>query len=379
VRRWSDAIEGRHPPRDPRREPLAIGLLTGEGIGAEVIGAALTVLGAVAAERGLELAPAEPPSVGYAAEGGSLSEATAEFCRTTFGAGGAVLAGPHGGRWVYELRRRFDLFCKISPLRPPPELGCTGPISPRELRDVDVLVVREQRGGVYQGRWGESVARDGDRIAEHSFCYRQRDVRRILRIAAKLASWRRGRLAVIVKDGGIPTISNLWRDCAVETAEDGLALEVVDIDHAVYRMLRHPRDLDVVVAPNLFGDVLSDAGGALLGSRGITHGASFDSARAAVYQTNHGAAHALAGSDRANPAGQLLAAATMLRESFGLTEEAGLIERALAKAWRDGWRTEDVAEPGCRVVGTGEMADRVAEAVAHASQEVDAGSPVARP
>lgn len=368
TRLWTEAIEGRHAPPDPRGR-LRVGVLPGEGVGPEVIQAATGVLEAASAERGLELAIAEAPANTH---GQGLSEAEAEFCRDTFAAGGAILAGPHGGRWVYELRGRFDLFCKISPLRPPPEIGAIdAPISPRELTDVDLLVVREQSAGVYQGRWAEAVTPDGERVAEHSFSYRQREVRRILEVAATLASWRRQRLAVITKDAGIPSISGLWRDCAAEAEMDGLAVEMLDADHAVYRMLRHPRELDVVVAPNLFGDVLSDAGGALLGSRGITHGASFDSARAAVYQTNHGAAHDLTGSDRANPAGQILAAATMLRESFGLSGEARLIEWALARVWADGWRTEDVAESGCRVVGTREMADRVADGVAAVARESD--------
>jgi 3-isopropylmalate dehydrogenase len=125
--------------------------------------------------------------------------------------------------------------------------------------------------------------------------------------------------------------------------------------------------MDVIVAPNLFGDVLSDAAGALMGSRGITHGGSFDSAGAAVYQTNHGAAHDLAGSDRANPAGQILAAAMMLRESFELSTEAEMMERALGSAWAAGWRTADVAEPGCRVIGTREMAERVADLLGEAA------------
>jgi 3-isopropylmalate dehydrogenase len=375
MRHWTEAIEGRHPPAAPGDQPIRIALLPGEGIGPEVIQAATAVLDAVAAERGFEIAYSDGGSAQAAADRRGLPEATDEFCRTAFAAGGAILAGPHGGRWVYELRRRFDLFCKISPLCPSPEIGqIDAPISPGELSDVDMLVIREQSAGVYQGRWGETVSRDRGRIAEHSFSYGQREVRRILEIAARLASWRRRRLAVIVKDGGIPSISSLWRDCTAEISKDDLAVEVLDGDHAVYRMLRHPRDLDVIVAPNLFGDILSDAGGALLGSRGITHGASFDSARAAVYQTNHGAAHDLAGSDRANPAGQILAAATMLRESFGLASEGALIQRALARAWRDGWRTEDIAGPGCRVVGTREMAERVADSLAKVAQEADVGA-----
>jgi 3-isopropylmalate dehydrogenase len=357
-----------------------VGVLPGEGSGPEVIRAALVVLSAVAAERDLELVPTEGPAPTRVSSHAGLPEATADFCRDTFAAGGAVLAGAHSGRWVYDVRRRFDLFCKISPLRPAGELGMfEATISPGRLDGVDLLVVREQIAGIYQGSWGESVSRGAGRIAEHSFSYTEREVRRILATAATLARWRRGRLAVIVKDAGIPSISSLWRDCANEAVEDGMTLEVVDVDYAVYRMLRDPETLDVIVAPNLFGDVLSDAGGALLGSRGITYGGNFDAARAALYQTNHGAAHDLAGRDRANPAGQILAAAMMLRESFGLVTEAELIERALVGAWRDGWRTEDVAEAGCRVIGTREMADRVAEGVGALSVQTTPGAAPRRP
>ena len=365
IRRWSAAIEGRHPVDGTANARVKIGALPGEGVGPEVVQAALVVLSAVASERNIEISLREaPPAADGPFEGRGLTEPEAAFCRDTFAAGGAVLAGAHGGRWVYEIRRRFDLFCKLSPIRPASDLGAIdAPISPSRLADVDFLVVREQRGGLYQGKWAESATREG-RVAEHSFSYAESEVRRIIAVATVLARWRRGRLALVVKDGGVPSISALWRDCARELVGDDLDLEVLDVDYAVYRMLRDPADFDVVVAPNHFGDLLSDAGGALLGSRGNTYGGNFDAARAAIYQTNHGAAHDLAGSDRANPVGQILAAAMMLRESFGLEVEAAMIERAITKAWRDGWRTEDVAEPGCRVVGTREMGERVAECVA---------------
>jgi 3-isopropylmalate dehydrogenase len=373
---WSEAIEGRRPPRVPPGRQITVGVLPGEGIGPEVVRAAVGALQAATVERGLELLLTEP---GDGSHGGSgetgLKESVARFCEETFAGGGALLAGAHGGRWVYDLRRRFDLFCKISPLRPPAGIASgQGGFSPDRLADIDLLVVREQTAGVYQGRWSESVSRDEGRVAEHSFSYTEREVRRLIEVAARLARSRRGRLAVVVKDAGIPSISSLWRDCALEIAADELVLEVLEVDYAVYRMLRHPLTLDVLVAPNLFGDLLSDAGGALLGSRGITFGGNFDSARAAVYQTNHGAAHDLAGSDRANPGGQILSAAMLLRESFGLGEEAERIETALATAWRDGWRTPDVAEPGCRVIGTVEMGERVAERVVQLAGEGEIGT-----
>jgi 3-isopropylmalate dehydrogenase len=136
-----------------------------------------------------------------------------------------------------------------------------------------------------------------------------------------------------------------------------------NVDLAAYRLLQHPRELDVVVAPNLFGDVLADLGGVLLGSRGLSFSGNFAAGGASVYQTNHGAAHDLAGKDRANPVGQVLSLAMLLRESFGLAAEAALVERAVAEVYRLGFRTDDVAEAGCRAIGTREMAERIAAAV----------------
>ena len=361
----SDAIEGRLMP-GATGGAVRVGVLPGVGSGPEVVETAMTVLRAACEGTGREPAiEYAPPESAVGGADGALSEAVAEFCRDTFAAGGAVLAGAHGGRWVYELRRRFDLFCKLSPIRPAPELDAVaGPISPAALNGVDMLVVREQSGGVYQGRWSETETEDQGRLAEHSFSYGQRQVRRVMRIAAELARRRSGRLAVIVKDGGVPSVSRIWRACAEEVADEVPRLTVMDIDFAVYELLRAPQDLDVILAPNLFGDIVCDAGGALLGSRGITFGASFDAGRAAVYQTNHGAAHDLAGTDSANPAGQILATAMMLRESFGMGREAASVEAALRAAWADGFRTADVTEAGSRLVGTREMGERVAERIA---------------
>jgi 3-isopropylmalate dehydrogenase len=362
---WAESIAGRHPPGPPDGGPVRAGVLPGEGIGPEIVAVATAVMAAACRSGGRELELRDGPPPIAPGAGGSLSEAAADFCRDTFAAGGAVLTGPHGGRWVYELRARFDLFCKLSPLRPSPELDAVpGPIRPAALAGVDILAVREQSAGVYQGRWGESDVRRDGHVAEHSFAYARTEVRRILEVAAALAARRRGGLSVVVKEGGVPSISSLWRECAEQLAGGaGLDLDVLDIDFAVYRLIHEPEAFDVVVAPNLFGDVLADAGGALLGSRGLCYGGSFDAGRAAVFQTNHGGAQALAGSDRADPVGQVLAAAMMLREAFALDSEARSIEDAVAAAWREGWRTEDVAEPGSRVVGTREMGERIAERV----------------
>jgi 3-isopropylmalate dehydrogenase len=367
-RRWSRHVVAATEDAEDRRGPLTIGLLPGEGIGPEVIGAAVTVLRALESAGNLPCQVLTGGAIGLPAArecGEALSREVIDFCADIFADGGAVLAGPGGGRFVYELRRQFDLYCKLSPLVPHPALRRAGRVRPDHTGTVDILVVRECVAGVYQGRWTEMTDALGERTASHEFSYSETQVRRILQAAGLIAQERRGELTVIVKPGGIPTISRLWSECARDVARElSICLREIEIDYAVYHLIQDPQLLDVVVTPNLFGDILSDAGGVLLGSRGLCHAGSFSPAGAAVYQTNHGAAHDLAGTDRANPVGQILAMAMLFRESFGLDGQARLIEAAVGDVWRHGYRTRDVAEPGCRIVGTREMADRVADATA---------------
>lgn len=346
-------------PSGPDRAAGArvVGVLEGEGVGPEVIGVSLQALAAL---EGCGLAPVEvrcgPRDPGF--------EEASAFCAGIFQAGGAVLSGPFGGRFVYDLRRRFDLFCKLSPLKPSAALRGASRLRPEFLAGVDIVVVRENTGGVYQGRWGETSG-PGGRVAEHSFSYGEAEVRRILAVGARLAASRRGRMTVIVKPGGVPSVSRLWCDCAADAAcAAGVELANLDADYAAYRLVQHAHDLDVIVAPNMLGDILIDLGAVLLGSRGASFSGNFSPAGDAVYQTNHGAARDLAGTGRANPAGQVLSLAMLLRESFRLDGAASLLEAALEDAWLRGFRTFDVMAPGATVVGTAEMGDRIAESVA---------------
>jgi 3-isopropylmalate dehydrogenase len=354
--------------RPETREPIVIGVLPGEGIGPEIVAAGLTVLDAVQESSELTVDVRQGGAIGIEAaalHGAALSHDAITFCEDVFTDGGAVWAGAGGGRFVYDLRKRFDLFYKVSPLRVHDELVGASRFKPAHVGGVDLLLVRETLSGLYQGSWTLEGEPGNGRRATHSYDATEHDVRRVLDVAAGLAASRSGRLAVVVKRGGAPAISALWDECAVEAAlVHGLNPTLLDVDFAAYHLLQHPHELDVVVAPNLLGDVLTDIGGVLLGSRGLTYGASFSATSAAVYQTNHGSAYDLAGTDRANPAGQILALALLLRESFGLRHEATLIEDALRAAWRDGWRTFDIAEAGSTVVGTREFAQRTAERVA---------------
>ena len=191
-----------------------IGVLEGTGIGPTVINSALQVLKSVEQVLGLKFEVRLGGLIGEDAIkecGQWLPEDTVDFCADIFHRGGALLNGPGGGRYVYDLRRRFDLFCKFVPVQPPPELASAGRISPQFLKNVDMLIVRDNIGGVYQGRWGDR-ATDQGRVAEHSFSYSEGEVRRLVEVAARAAANRRGNLQVIVKEGGVPTITALWRD-----------------------------------------------------------------------------------------------------------------------------------------------------------------------
>ena len=350
----------------PNKRPL-IGVVEGSGIGAEVIGGALRVLAAAEQACGFKCELRHGGLIGEEAEkqlGTSLPETTAQFFTEIFSRNGAILNGPGGGRYVYDLRKRFDLFCKFVPVCAFPQLARNAPeIANDNLHPLDMLIVRDNIAGAYQGQWTLRETKSGQ-IAEHSFQYTDLQVQRLAEVAARAAAARRGKIHVIVKDGGLPAVSALWRQVSVaEAAKHNVQAVFMNIDLAAYEFIRNPAQFDVVLTPNLFGDILVDIAGALVGSRGVTFSGNYNGSGNAVYQTNHGCAHDLAGADVANPGGQILSLAMMLRESFGLHQAAALIENALAATWQDGWRTADVAEPGCRVLGTHAMAEQVAQHV----------------
>ena len=260
------------------------------------------------------------------------------------------------------MRRRFDLHYKLNPLRSYPELARTGRLK-QTAQPIDILVARENLGGIYQGVETERLSSD-DRNVVHTFVQGEKSVRALLKVAARAAQERRGMLTVVGKESGLPMIHALWRRCAMEAGENfGVRTTVLDIDYAAYKLLQEPEWFDVIAAPNCFGDILSDLGGLLAGSRGLTFGGSFSAEGAAVYQTNHGAAHDLAGTDTANPVGQIFSAAMMLRETFQLPEQAQLIEDGVKAVWRAGWRTRDLQEPGCRIAGTRKFGELLAEEI----------------
>ncbi|HVN83344.1 MAG TPA: isocitrate/isopropylmalate family dehydrogenase [Candidatus Binatia bacterium] len=347
-------------------DPRLIGVIPGEGIGPEVIEAALAVLAAVTQATGsqIDVRRLEPDNPD---RGGCPPLNYADFCDTIFAANGAVMSGPMGGRSVYDLRARFDLYCKLVPLRPSASLDDVAIVRPDRLREVDVLIVRENVGGLY---FGESGRREDGRLAHHHFSYHADQVTRIVDVAAKLARGRRGRLSVVIKPGGLPDVSALWREVAEAVARDGgITLELLEVDNAAFQLVADPRRFDVVAAPNLFGDILADAATVLLGSRGMSYSGNFGPDRRAVYQTGHGAAHDLAGSDRANPIAQILSLAMMLRESLDLTREAWAIETAVEHVVASPVRSQDIAGPESVVVGTRALGECIAAAAVRSLEQ----------
>lgn len=364
--RLTAALSGWAQP--PRGEPgrALVGVLVGEGIGPEIVAAAEDVLGVLerCGSRPLELR--RGGEIGKAAErcsGRALTEEVAAWCEALFADGGALLCGPGGGRFVYELRARFDLFCKLTPVRPEAALRDAGALRPDAVESVDLVIVRENTAGLYFGeeRFGEGPP-DGDEVL-HTFRYAAGEVRRILAVASALARQRRGRLCLVVKPSGIPEMSRLWiREFEACTAGLGLERAILEIDNAAYQLVASARSFDVVVAPNLFGDVLGDVAALLLGSRGLSYSGNFNASGFAVYQTGHGAAHDLRGRDVANPIAQIRAAGMMLRESFGMLGAAAALDRAIGRTLAAGFRTPDIAALDSKVVGTREMGRRIAEA-----------------
>jgi 3-isopropylmalate dehydrogenase len=352
-------------PKFPARAAL-IGVLPGEGASPEAVDAALAVLRAADEKLGLGLRFEHGGRIGtqsFQDCGRYLSDEVATFCGDIFSRGGAILAGAGGGRFVYDTRKRFDLYYKINPIRSFPELK-----GGRRLvleREVDLLVVRENKSGLYHGE--DVVHRDeqGGRVVRRTFECVESDVRRLLRAAAARARSRTGRLAVVCKQAALGAVDQVWREVAAEEAgAAGVNLTCLDIDLAAYRLVQEPETFDVIATANCFGDVLADLGGVICGGRGTTYGASFSESGSGVFQTNHGAAYDLAGTDQVNPVGQILSGGLLLAEHLGRSDGFALIEGAVRRVWGEGWRTADLRGHEGRVLGARAFTDRVVAAVA---------------
>ena len=340
-------------------------LLPGDGIGPEVVAEGRKMLEAIAERYGHEFTFEEHLIGGCAIdeEGTPLSDETLEACR----AADAVLLGAVGGpRWddptapvrpeqgLLRLRYGLELFANLRPVTVFPELVASSPLRPERLAGVDILVVRELTGGIYFGKPRLRERANGGERAVDTMVYTDSEVRRVTRLAFRLAEGRRRKVTSVDKANVLET-SRLWRQVVEEVAAEfpNVELEHQLVDSAAMRLIQSPASLDVIVTGNMFGDILTDEASVLAGSLGMLPSASLGAGTLGVYEPIHGSAPDIAGKGIANPIGTILSVAMLLRNSLGLEEEARAVEQAVAQALREGARTADLG--GENPLSTGEM------------------------
>ncbi len=338
-----------------------IAVLAGDGIGVEVTAEAVRALEAIAARFGHSFA-FEPALLGGAAidaTGEPLPAATLEICRRA----DAVLLGAVGGpRWsapdakvrpeqgLLALRKALGLFANLRPVVPHPAVLDASPIKPELLQGVDIMVVRELTGGIYFGAKSRSATEASDLCR-----YDVTEIERVVRLAARLARGRRGRLTSVDKANVLET-SRLWRsvvDRVLPAEFPDVSFEHMLVDAAAMHLLRRPRDFDVIVTENMFGDILTDEASMLAGSLGVLPSASLGAGeRGGLYEPIHGSAPDIAGLGIANPYATVLSAAMLLRYSLKLEREALALEAAVSAALVGGALPADIASPGTAAVST---------------------------
>ena len=345
-------------------------VLPGDGIGPEVTAAAVAVLKSIGHKHGHDFRFSTQLMGGAAidATGEPLPDATLDACRRA----DAILLGAVGGpKWsdpsakvrpeqgLLALRQALGLYANLRPVRPHPVAMGASPVKPHLLAGVDLLVVRELTGGLYFGEKQRHADRASD-LCEYSVA----EIERVLRRGFGFARARRGKLASVDKANVLET-SRLWRETAIRLGRDefpDVALEHHLVDSMAMYLIARPRDFDVVVTENLFGDILTDEASLLAGSLGLLPSASLGDGPRGLYEPIHGSAPDIAGRGIANPCATILSAALLLRHSLGLEAEAVEIELAVAAALDAGVLTADLAAPG-RAVSTQAATDAVLERI----------------
>ena len=344
-----------------------IAVLGGDGIGPEVVAEGLRVLRAVAQTFGHEFELTDLPFGGVAIDshGDPLPSETLAACLKA----DAVLLGAIGGpKWsaptakvrpeqgLLRLRKELGVYANLRPVKLQPSLLNSSTLKPEVLEGVDLVFVRELTGGIY---FGEKT-RDANSASD--LCtYTVPEIERIPRVAARLAQGRRRKLTSIDKSNVLET-SRLWREVCerVMKAEfPEVTLEHMLVDAAAMHLIRRPRDFDVLVTENMFGDILTDEASMLAGSLGLLPSASLGDGKRGLYEPIHGSAPDIAGKGIANPVGTILSVAMLLRHSFGLNAEAEVIEKAVTGAIADGARTPDIVAPGAKALSTREVGDAI--------------------
>jgi 3-isopropylmalate dehydrogenase len=353
-----------------------IAVLAGDGIGPEVTAEAVRVLRAVAKRFGhsLTLREALVGQAAIVAEGEAISDATMELCQRSdailFGAvGGAGVGSPDAKvqpeHALFRLRKDLALFANVRPVRPLPALAAASALKRDVLRGVDLLVVRELTGGLYYGRPSEIRESPHGASAVDTMVYAEAEIERILRFAFELARGRR-QLVTSVDKANVLSCSRLWRRVADRVAREypDVALRHMFVDACSMALIRGPREFDVIVTENMFGDILTDEASMLAGSLGMLPSASLGTHQTAhgqfgLYEPIHGTAPDITGQGKANPLAAILSAAMLLRHSLGLAQEADLVGRAVRDTVAAGYRTADIARTGEKPTSTRAMGDQV--------------------
>ncbi len=351
-----------------------IAVIAGDGIGPEVVAEALGVLRLIARRGGHEFQLAEAPFGGAAIDlsGDPLPGATLQLCLES----DAVLLGAIGGpKWsaptarvrpeqgLLRLRKELGVYANLRPVSVYPELAGASTLKPEVLAGVDLVFVRELTGGIYFGAKTRTAE-----IATDLCSYSVMEVERIVRVAARLARERRRRLVSIDKSNVLET-SRLWREVTtrlVHSEFPDVTLEHMLVDSAAMHLIRRPRDFDVAVTENMFGDILTDEASMLAGSLGLLPSASLGDGRRGLYEPIHGSAPDIAGRGIANPFGTILSSALLLRHSLGLEAEARSIEAAVQRVIAAGVRTADIAAAGETPLSTRAAGAAVCAALANA-------------
>ena len=356
---------------------MNIAVLPGDGIGPEIVAQAVRVLEALRADGlKLEMEHAAIGGAGYDQAGDPLPAATLDLARQA----DAVLLGAVGGpkydtlarplrpeQGLLRIRKELGLFANVRPAVLYPELAGASTLKPDIVAGLDLVILRELTGDIYFGTpRGRRQNAAGEREGFDTMLYSESEIRRIAHVGFQTARKRRNRLCSVDKANVLDT-SILWREVVNEVAKEypDVELSHMYVDNAAMQLVRAPKQFDVIVTGNMFGDILSDQASMLTGSIGMLPSASLDANNKGLYEPIHGSAPDIAGKDVANPLATILSTAMMMRYTFNQEPAATRIENAVKRVLAQGVRTADIHEAGCKRVGTREMGDAVIAALAH--------------
>jgi 3-isopropylmalate dehydrogenase len=353
---------------------MKICILPGDGIGPEIMAEAVRVLEALKSD-GLkfEMETALLGGAAVDAAGDPYPEATRRLAREA----DAILLGAVGGpkwdalarelrpeRGLLGIRQDLKLFANLRPAILYPELANASSLKPEVVAGLDILIVRELTGDIYFGQPRGIREENGERVGFNTMVYSESEIRRIGKVAFEAARKRDKRVCSVDKMNVLEA-TQLWRDVMIELSADypDVELSHMLVDNAAMQLVRAPKQFDVMVTGNMFGDILSDEAAMLTGSIGMLPSASLDADNKGLYEPSHGSAPDIAGKGVANPLATILSAAMMLRYTFDQEAAAQRVELAVKRVLAQGFRTGDIYEPGTRRVGTREMGDAVIAAL----------------